>query len=314
MIPGKVLVTGATGATGSETVKLLLARGNSVRALAHRKDERVDSLQDLGAEVVFGDLLDARGIREAMEGTIRACFCYPIRPGIVQATANFIHAARECGVECVVNLSQISARTDSPSYAAQNHWLSERVFDSSGIATAHIRPTFFAEWLLYLAPAIRGGLIRGPWSSGRHAPICACDRARVVVGILQNPETHTGKVYPLFGHMEYTYPEIAEVLSRVLGRKIRYEHVDFESFWKTVVLPIRKVRPQNGTASVYDELRQPLDAHGDSFLAQHLRQVITVDHKNGLFSGTNDYVATLGGEPPTTLERFIERNRGAFAG
>ena len=37
MIPGTILVTGATG---GETVKLLLARGDSVRALAHREDER----------------------------------------------------------------------------------------------------------------------------------------------------------------------------------------------------------------------------------------------------------------------------------
>jgi uncharacterized protein YbjT (DUF2867 family) len=40
MIPGTILVTGATGATGGETVKLLRARGDSVRALAHRQDER----------------------------------------------------------------------------------------------------------------------------------------------------------------------------------------------------------------------------------------------------------------------------------
>jgi uncharacterized protein YbjT (DUF2867 family) len=185
MIPGKVLVTGAAGATGSETVKLLLARGDSVRALAHRKDDRTDHLQELGAEVVFRDLLDGSGIREAMEGTRRAYFWYPIRPGIVEATANFIRVARETGVDGIVNMSQIAARSDSPSLAAQNHWLSEQLFNGSGIATSHLRPTFSAEWLLYLAPMIRSGLIRGPWTTGRHAPICAYDQARVVVGILE---------------------------------------------------------------------------------------------------------------------------------
>ena len=58
MIPGTTLVTGATGATGGETVKLLLVRGDSVRALAHRQDERSKRLQEKGVEVVFGDFLD----------------------------------------------------------------------------------------------------------------------------------------------------------------------------------------------------------------------------------------------------------------
>jgi uncharacterized protein YbjT (DUF2867 family) len=98
-----------------------------------------------------------------------------------------------------VNMSQISARPDSPSHAAQDHWLSEQVFDWSGVATAHIRPTFFAEWLLYIAPMIRAGMIHGPWGTGKHAPITAQDQARVIVGILENPEAHRAKVYPLFG-------------------------------------------------------------------------------------------------------------------
>ncbi len=58
MIQGKVLVTGATGDTGGATVDELLARGHRVRALAHGQDERSKKLQDRGAEVVYGDLLD----------------------------------------------------------------------------------------------------------------------------------------------------------------------------------------------------------------------------------------------------------------
>src|SRR5258707_15391359 len=155
MIRGKVLVTGATGDTGRATVDELVARGHEVRALAHREDDRSLRLKQRGVEVVIGDLLDLNGMRSVLEGTRRAYFCYPIRPGIVQATAQFAQAAKEAGVDGIVNMSQISARPDSPSHAAQDHWLSEQVFDWSGVATAHIRPTFFAEWLLYIAPMIQ---------------------------------------------------------------------------------------------------------------------------------------------------------------
>ena len=57
MIQGKVLVTGATGDTGRETVHELLARGHKVRALAHGQDDRSKRLQERGVEVVYGDLL-----------------------------------------------------------------------------------------------------------------------------------------------------------------------------------------------------------------------------------------------------------------
>src|SRR5215475_11901831 len=193
------LVTGATGDTGGATAKQMLARGHHVRAMAHRQDDRAKRLQGLGAEVVFGDFLKLDDVRAALLGVAGAYFCYPIRPGIIQATALFAHAAREAGVECVVNMSQISARQDAKSHAARDHWLSERLFDWSGLVVAHLRPTYFAEWLLYLAPMIRAGALHVPFGTGRHAPIAAEDQARVIVGILESPATDRSRVLPLFG-------------------------------------------------------------------------------------------------------------------
>ncbi len=60
-----VLVTGATGATGSATVCELLQRGVKVRAMAHKLDERSEKLAISGAEIVLGDLLDFRSVRAA---------------------------------------------------------------------------------------------------------------------------------------------------------------------------------------------------------------------------------------------------------
>src|SRR6266699_4475759 len=173
MSQGTVLVTGATGNTGGATVEQFLARGRHVRALAHREDARSKRLQELGAEVVFGDFLDLDAIRAAVQGIQRAYFCYPIRPGILQATAYFAQAAKEAGIDGVVNMSQKSAREDAKSHAATDHWLSERVFDWSGVNVAHIRPTYFAEWLLYLAPMIKAGRLHVLFGTGNHAPIAA---------------------------------------------------------------------------------------------------------------------------------------------
>jgi NAD(P)H dehydrogenase (quinone) len=293
MITGKVLVTGATGDTGRATIDELVARGRQVRALAHREDDRSKRLQDLGIEVVYGDLLDFGQVRGALNGIQRAYFVYPIRPGIPQATAYFAQAAKEAGVDGIVNMSQKSAREDAKSHAATDHWLSERVFDWSGVSTAHIRPTYFAEWLLYLAPMIKAGLLHVPFGTGKHAPIAAEDQGRVIAGILEDPASHQGGIYPLFGPVEYTYAETAQLLSHVLDKPVQYKQVDFEEFSKVL---------QDGGKNSGRE---------NSFLFQHLEEVV-IDHQNGIFEGTNDLVQKLGGRPPMTLEAFITKHRAAF--
>jgi uncharacterized protein YbjT (DUF2867 family) len=238
-------------------------------------------------------LLDFGQVRAALDGVQRAYFVYPIRPGILQATAYFAQAAKEAGVDGIVNMSQKSAREDAKSHAATDHWLSERVFDWSGLTVAHIRPTYFAEWLLYLAPMIKAGLLHVPFGTGKHAPIAALDQGRVIVGILEDPAPHKGGIYPLFGPVEYTYQETARVLSRVLGKNVQYKQIDFDEFSKTLQASGKSAGREN------------------SFLFQHLKEV-AIDHQNGIFEGTNDLVEKLGGRPPMTLEEFIEKHRVAF--
>jgi uncharacterized protein YbjT (DUF2867 family) len=309
----KVLVTGATGFTGGATVEEFLARGRHVRALAHREDARSKRLQELGAEVVFGDFLDLDAIRAAVQGVQRAYFCYPIRPGIIQATTYFAQAAKEARIDGVVNMSQVCARPDAKSHAMCDHWLAERVFDWSGLTVAHLRPTLFAELLLVIAPMIRAGLLHGPFGPGRHAPIAAEDQARVIVGILEDPASHRGKIYPLYGPVEFTHKEIAQALSQVLGKDVKYKQVGFETWLQIMASGGRQPPAEHSARALYGEFEQkPEGRTGDSFLVQHLREV-AIDHQNGVFAGTNDVVMKIGGRRPTTLEEFITKHREAFA-
>src|SRR5260370_13312910 len=253
MAQTKVLITGATGATGGYAVRQLLEKQHAVRVLAHRPDERSEQLLEAGAEVVFGDFLDFEAVRAALNGVQRAYFCYPISPGIGQATAQFAQAAKEAGVEVIVNMSQKSARSDAKSEAARRHWLSELVFDWSGVPTVHLSPTFFAEWLLNLAPMMRQGRMPVPFgSTGRHAPVAAEDQSRLIVAVLQDPGPHIGKTYPLFGPVELTQPEIAAVVGKVLGNEVKYEHVSIEK-----LAELRGGRsnqpPPNTSLSLFDD-------------------------------------------------------------
>src|SRR6516162_10063985 len=78
LVNNKVLITGATGATGGHAVTALLGLGIAVRALVHKNDERSTALKDQGVEVVQGDLCDFDAVTIALKGVRGAYFVYPI--------------------------------------------------------------------------------------------------------------------------------------------------------------------------------------------------------------------------------------------
>jgi len=63
-----IFVTGATGVLGRSTIRLLVAEGHQVRALA-RREANEPTLRQLGAETVRGDLFDAPAMRAAIAGS-----------------------------------------------------------------------------------------------------------------------------------------------------------------------------------------------------------------------------------------------------
>jgi NAD(P)H dehydrogenase (quinone) len=292
MSTNRVLITGATGKTGLAAIDTALKLGLEVRALVHKDDARAEALRARGIEVAAGDLSKIDSVRAALDGVRSAYFVYPIIPGIIDATAYFSQAAKEAGVGAIVNMSQISARRDSKSHAAQDHWVAERVFDWSGIPTTHLRPTFFAEWLLYprAANVIRQHKrIAVPFESARHAPIAAEDQGRFIAHILANPGPHAGQTYKLFGPVEMDYYGIAAAVSEALETKITYTPISIEEFSRNL-----------------EE-----EQHYPPFFVQHLAAVAQ-DCRDGLFAGTDDVIEHVTGEPPMTVQTFVSRHREAF--
>jgi NAD(P)H dehydrogenase (quinone) len=291
-----ILVASASGKTGIATVEALRERGIRVRALVHRIDGRADRLKALGAEVIQGDLLDFHDVTSAVAGVTGAYFCYPIEEHLVDATAIFAQAASEAGVRAVVNMSQISARRDANSHAAQRHWLAERLLDRNAINTTHIRPTFFAEWLPHQWSAGKAGwtrhdggaVLRLPFGDGRHAPIAAADQGRFVAAVLANPAPHDGQTYPLRGPVELNHYEIADQLSQGLGISVRYEPIEISTFAQALT----------------DEDCPP-------FFIQHLSQVAR-DYQDGIFAGADNLIEVVTGTPATTVDEFAIANKAAF--
>ena len=285
-----ILITGATGSTGGAAIDALLQRHRPVRAMVHSLDERSDTLCDKGVEIVQGDLADLEAVGAALKGMSTAYFVYPIQlPGILEATAFFAQAALEQGISAVVNMSQVTARRNSKSHGARNHWLAELLWDRSGIPVTHLRPTLFAEWLVYFSQTIREkDMFPLPFGEARYAPIAAEDQGRVIAAILGDPTPHAGKTYPLYGPTELSQHEIAELLTQVLGRKITYAPMEIKLFKQVLK-----------------------DAGFNAYQVQHL-SAIAQDCRDGVMSGTNDLVETLTGQRPTAMLDYISKNKALF--
>ncbi|HTI92878.1 MAG TPA: NmrA family NAD(P)-binding protein [Puia sp.] len=283
----KILVTGATGSTGKPSIEILLQNGFKVRALVHKEDARSIYLKGLGAEIVVGNMQNLDDLRIAWQGVQRGYFCYPLRPDLLDATVIFAQAAKEAGAEFIVNMSQKQVTPTSKSPATIRHFLSEEVFKWAGIPTTHLRPTFFAEWFLYVSNQIKTGKLQMSFPpDAKHAPIAGEDLGRTVGTILANPDKHVGKVYQLFGPEMLSYAEIGGIIGKIIGKDIAYEQVSVQDMADSIGL------------GDYD----------------HFKDHVANTQNDNIFGlpNFNNKVEEITGVPPMAFADFIEKNRSAF--
>src|SRR5262245_38267161 len=223
MLKPRILVTGATGRTGSVVVAELLQAGYRVRAMVHRQDARSAQLRAQGAEIAVGDMSDVAPVAEALRDVQRAYYCPPFDPYMIQGAVAFAVAARESGLEQIVGLTQWLSSHAHPALMTRQHWLVDRLLSMTpGITHTIVRPGFFADaYLALTGPAAHLGVF--PWPSGesRNAPPSNEDVARVAVSALINPSRHAGKSYRPTGPALMGAQDMASAIGRAVGRSVR---------------------------------------------------------------------------------------------
>ena len=230
-----ILVTGATGKTGGAAIRQLLAQGYPVRALTRRADKRSERIRQAGAEVLVGSLEDAADLRIAMAGVQRAYYCPPLEPGALRRAVLFATVALGSKLEAIVAMSRSGWPTKAIQQShAREKWLSEKVFQwAPGLDVVTINPGFFADnYMLALEPIAHFGLMAMPLGHGLNAPPSNEDIARVIVGALVNPTPHIGKTYRPTGPKLLTPEEIAAIIGKELGRKVKYQNAPIKLFLK----------------------------------------------------------------------------------
>jgi uncharacterized protein YbjT (DUF2867 family) len=297
-----ILVTGAAGNIGSVgriVVELLRDRKLPVRALVHRLDERSQALAAMGAEVVVADLTNGAEVSAALRGCKRMYFGMGVSPAYLHATAIVAATAREVNdFEILVNISQLTVSQMSltnmtESKQQQQHWLGEQVLNWAGLPVVHVRATVFLEHFFFsemaAASIAKNGTIRLPIGQGRTSPIAARDVARVVATILEEPKSHTGKIYELTGPRSVGMSEIAKEYEIALRRPVHYVDVPFDK-WR-------------------DEELKPLGLPDHVF--QHIVTMAKLHADNRYDRLTSD-VLKLTGSPSMSVRNYILLHRELF--
>jgi uncharacterized protein YbjT (DUF2867 family) len=293
---GPILVTGAAGgaqgSTGRTVAEMLLERGQAVRALVRTADERAERLRGLGAEVVFGDLREISAVLPAMQGVRRVYFTYPVSDGLLDATAVLAAAAREVGVERVVNVSQLASAVDFPSPHSRRHWVAEQVLERAEVGAVHLRAAVFFENLAVVLDGHGGSELALPLGPPQtELPLVAAeDVARVAVGFLTAPPGDLDPVCPLTGQVA-SIGEAAAAFAAGAGAEVSYTPLEQEEWERRARRIYRDAVAEEHLARLWETFRHIGSGH-------ELYEVTPV-------------IAEIGGRQPLTLHEFARTHRAA---
>src|SRR5437667_124337 len=137
----KILVTAATGKTGTVVTSELLRAGYPVRAMVRREDDRSARLKTQGAEIAVADMSDVERVADALKDVQRAYYCPPFDPYMIQGAVAFAVAAKESRLEHIVGLTQWLSSPSHPALMTRQLWLVDRLFSMTpGITHTIVRP------------------------------------------------------------------------------------------------------------------------------------------------------------------------------
>jgi uncharacterized protein YbjT (DUF2867 family) len=283
-----ILLTGATGKTGSETAKALVARGVKARALV-RNAEKAAALKAAGIELVVGDVTDATVMKKALAGVEKFLLLMPNGQQQLAQEKQAVDLAREAGVRHIVKMSSMEAVANATAPIPQVHWASEEYIRASGLAWTMIKPNFFMQNFLGSAKSIKENKsFSMPMGDGKTAMADARDIGAATAEALAG-KGHEGKSYEITGPEVISFHQAAERFSEVLGTKITYVPAD-----PAVYLAIlKKVLPNEWHANAV------------SALFREIAEGVAPPH-------VTDTFRKLTGREPISLAQFVRDHIGAF--
>lgn len=281
-------VSGATGKTGGDVVRRLLAAGHGVRTIA-RSTEKAAALTAAGLDVLVGDGSDAALLARAVEGVDKVVVIYPNGPEQAELERALLDASVAAGVPHIVKLSSMEAMRRNSNPVHRAHFESEGRIRESGIAWTMIRPNFYMQNFLPNAVTIRSeGRFYLPMGAGQAAMTHTGDVSEVIALVLTQPG-HENQVYELTGPEVLSFTDVADRFSSVLGRKVEYVDQDPEAFRQHLARFVKSAWQLDAVCDIFRGIRE------------------------GYVASPTGTFQMLTCRPPRSLTDFIVENRGLFS-
>lgn len=219
------LILGGTGTVGSEVVKGLLARRESVRVLT-RSEEKAASLPG----GVVGDLLDPSTFERVFSDVDGMFLLNAVTPTELQEGLAAVNEARRAGVRRIVYLSIHDAEKGRHIPHLATKLAVEAAIKDSDIPYTMLRANEFYQNDLWFKDVILGsGIYPQPIGDVGVSRVDVRDIAQTAVNALTQPG-HENKTYALVGPEPLTGEACAQAFAEALGREVRYGGNDLDAW------------------------------------------------------------------------------------
>jgi uncharacterized protein YbjT (DUF2867 family) len=216
----KILVTGASGNVGSYVVKELLEMGEKV-VTAGTNINKLKNMFGDKVEVVEFDFTKHHTFKDALKDVDRVFLMRPPHLGKPQDLYPFIDAMKSNNVKLVSFLSLMGVEKNT----IPPHHKIEKYIESLGIPYAHIRPGFFMQNVsgIHSVEIREQDKIFIPAGKSKTSFIDAADIGLSAAILLHDPDKYANTAHTITGPEALDYYQVAEILSKDMGRKITYD-------------------------------------------------------------------------------------------
>ena len=250
-----ILITGATGNVGMELVKKLSKFGEPLRAFVRSRTQS-QSIASPGTELFEGDFTKEQTFLPALTGVDRLFLLIPSSSEVEEQQRSFVGAAKRSQVRHIVKLSQLGADEKASGRFQRYHSAVEKYIVNSGIPYTFLRPNLFMQGLLNFRATISSqGVFYASAGNAKVSVVDVRDIASVAAKIL-TAQGHEGKTYDITGPEALTHADMADQLSKALGKAIHYVDVPPEAMRQALLgfgLPAWQA---DGVVEDYDHYRR----------------------------------------------------------
>ena len=231
----KILVIGATGQQGSSLARLLLQKKHTLYALTRNtQSAAAQDLRNKRANIVKGDLDDYDSLKRAVKD-VESVFLMgtPFEDGTEGETRRgklMADIAKENSIEHLVYSSVANADKNTGIPHFESKYKVEQHIKNLRLPYTIIGPTFFMENLL--GPGLEQGQLALPLSSLTTLQQSTLENiAEFSALVLERRKPFLGKRIDIASD-EVTGEQAAEILSNVLGYKIKYVPIPLEQVYQ----------------------------------------------------------------------------------